>query len=209
MNIEKFGEDYYLRGKETGVSNYQNYRWLGEETIKLASMFKKVMNIRQGQFVLDFGAARGFLTHALRLLEVNAFGYDISKWANDNCHPEVRPYMEKNIRTFYDHIISKDCLEHCESLEEVLKQLFFACQLSCLFIVPLCHENGGSYIAPPDNQDATHINRFTFSKWTEILSNFAGENWIVLSTLHIPVLKLNSELYPGSTGFYYCRRING
>ena len=35
--MNDYTEDYYLRGKELGISNYENYRWIPELTKLLST----------------------------------------------------------------------------------------------------------------------------------------------------------------------------
>lgn len=78
---EVFNEDYFERGVETGVSAYKNYRWLPHYSLPAANSIKKIY----GEVTfLDFGCAKGYLVKALRLLGLDAYGYDVSKYAVEN-----------------------------------------------------------------------------------------------------------------------------
>ena len=71
---------------------------------------------------VDYGCAKGFLVHALRLLGSNAWGEDISEYAVENCHPSVKDYVSLPNDNTYDLLICKDVLEHIE--EEDILQFF-------------------------------------------------------------------------------------
>jgi SAM-dependent methyltransferase len=204
----KFSEDYYLRGVETGLSNYTNYRWLPELTIPMASSLKDFMNIKDGETILDYGCARGYLVKALRSLNVEAYGCDISEWAIHNCDPQVADFVGFSFdkEDGYDHIFCKDVLEHVpqEELDCLLPKLFKAANRSCFFIVPLAIVEGGSYIFPNDEKDITHIHRKTLGGWVSLLQQYADEFMVITS--NVPKLKPCVKDYPGSAGFIYCGR---
>lgn len=210
---EKFDENYYMRGEETGVSNYTNYRWLPELTIPMALYLKKFLNIEEGETLLDFGCGRGYLVKALRMLDVVAFGQDISNWAIENCDPDNRAFLYGHYYPYhqfnYDHLFSKDVLEHIEIKELKLKlnQLLINTLKSALFIVPLAEVDGGKYIYPNDELDTTHVLRYTLDTWMQLVQEQCNENFIVFGSYNIPILKKSIEKYPKSAGFIYCTRI--
>ena len=63
---------------------------------------------------VDYGCAKGFLVHALRIIGCDAYGEDISEYAVTNCHPEVEEYISLPNEKKYDLLICKDVLEHIE-----------------------------------------------------------------------------------------------
>lgn len=207
---ERFDEAYYLRGPETGVSNYSNYRWLPELTVPMACVLKRFLGATAGERLLDFGCARGYMVKALRLLQIDATGVDVSSWAITNCDPDVKEFVGHAFDEApgsYEHIFCKDVLEHIpeESLLELLPRLFRACRRSALFIVPLAAQEGGAYLYPGDEKDATHIHRKTLDGWRALLQAHA-KNFVIMGTTDLPVLKMSAQTYPGSAGFLYCRR---
>ena len=80
----EFDENYYENGVITGKSCYVNYRWMPELTIKMAHSIIKYLNLNSNVKVLDYGCAKGFLVRALRLLDIDAYGCDISEYAINN-----------------------------------------------------------------------------------------------------------------------------
>lgn len=205
-----FDENYYIRGAEKGVSNYTNYRWMPEATIPMAMMAKKVVGIDNGDTLLDFGAARGYFVKAMRSIGVTAYGFDISKWAVENAHPDVKDYITDNtshLLDVYDHVWSKDVLEHIptEDLLPIIHDLFKRARKSVFIIVPLTEEFGGRYISPNDEKDITHVQRLPMREWLQRIQSVAPPNWSVWGSYKIPVLKQASELYPNSTGFISCK----
>jgi len=204
----KFSEDYYLRGVETGLSNYTNYRWLPDLTIPMANTLKDFLKISDDESILDYGCARGYLVKALRTIGVEAYGCDISNWAIENCDPEVSDYVGFSFdkEGGYDHVFCKDVLEHIpqEDLDVLLPKLFTVAKKACLFIVPLAIVEGGSYIFPNDEKDATHIHRKTLGGWVSLLQKHS--DGFMVMTSNVPKLKPCVNDYPGSAGFIYCGR---
>lgn len=78
---------------------------------------KRIRSDIQPGTVLDAGCALGFLVEALRKLDVQAFGVDVSEYAIQNVHPTIRPYcwtgsIADPLPQRYDLIISIEVLEH-------------------------------------------------------------------------------------------------
>ena len=76
-----YNRDYYESGIENGISGYRNYRWMPELTIRMAHCLIQDLSIDKSHSVLDYGCAKGFLVKALRLLDIDAFGLDVSEYA--------------------------------------------------------------------------------------------------------------------------------
>ena len=88
--------------------------------------------------ICEYGCAKGFLVHALRIIGCKAFGEDISDYAISHCHPEVKDYVSAPNANRYDLLICKDVLEHVEvddmpsvlqSFKKKSNQFFFAVPL--------------------------------------------------------------------------------
>lgn len=208
---ELFGENYYMNGIESGLSNYVSYKWMPELTLLMAKSFIEIFGVGQQSIVLDFGCARGFFVKALREHRVRAFGVDISKWAIKNCDKDVVDYVYNKLEDCpysFDYVFSKDVLEHIpiEELTKTLESLFSVCSEALVFIVPLAKSEGGEYIYPNDELDKTHIHRKTLQGWVDLIEPFAKDFTIFVSN-RIPILKKASEQYPGSTGIIYCKKI--
>lgn len=216
-----YTEDYFLRGKETGVSNYTDYRWLPELTGKMAYHLNNYFEQWDPGHhfdisVLDFGCARGYMVKALRDRSIQAFGYDISEWAIKNCHPDVAPFVSNKLGLYngtdvfkYDWIYSKDVLEHLkgDELEMTIPLLLSMAGVGVFVIVPLAHQFNGQYRNQKDELDATHVTRGTLDDWVYMFTKFAKEEFIVSGSHHIPGLKPSSLEVLGSCGFITCKRI--
>ena len=92
MNSRKFDKDYFENGIKTRVSLYENFRWMPWISLPFANLIKELY---PNKSVLDYGCAKGFIVYALRLLNVEAYGYDPSKYAIDNCKEEVRKFAPR------------------------------------------------------------------------------------------------------------------
>lgn len=216
---EKFDADYFLNGPSTGKSNYCDYHWMGDVTLAYAIYLRRHLGIKDGESVLDVGAARGYLVKALRMAGLPATGYDISRWAVENCDPDVRGFVSNELSAnpmSVDWIHMKDVAEHIQErdLLEMLPRLYRASRRGCFFIVPLAEPCGGDYIYPPDNMDSTHVMKLGMISWMRLFKGVADaiesettELFTVSASLHMHGLKRASVEYPGSTGFFTIKRV--
>lgn len=158
MNADFFDRDYYERGIESRKSCYQNYRWIPELTVPMVMTMIDLLNIKRGDSVLDVGCAKGFVVKAFRMLNRNAWGVDISKYAIENADPAVKEYcyltgtgiVEK---LNYDFCIAKDVLEHVP-YEEINSVLSGIKAKNLFVVVPLGEDK--KYFAPANDFDLSH-----------------------------------------------------
>lgn len=213
MDTTHYDADYYLRGKETGKSNYQDYRWCPDLTLPMADHLKRILHIKDGNTVYDVGCARGFLVKALRMRGVMASGYDTSEWAIQNADPEIRPYVSTCLnapKLGWDHIIMKDVAEHVplHDLQQLLGKLVASARKNLLLIVPLSYQRGGPYIRDEDNSDPSHIHAWTLPDWISLLEEFVPPSTgFVTGSWHYPGLKPASSEVPKSCGFIQFTRV--
>jgi 2-polyprenyl-3-methyl-5-hydroxy-6-metoxy-1,4-benzoquinol methylase len=161
-----FDEKYFEDGVRSRVSAYENYRWMPERTIREAS---SIINNIKFDTVLDYGCAKGFMVHALRLLGKEAYGADVSEYAVENCHPKVKEYLQviettEQLTGGWDLIIAKDVLEHIpkDLIPSVLSELRRRCKT--LFVaVPL--GDGKRYRIREYEMDVTHVVREPEEWW--------------------------------------------
>ncbi len=202
---DKYNEDYYLRGITLRISNYEDYRWLEERTMEMAKRIIEVLGIKEGDTLLDYGAARGFTVKALHRLGVDAWGYDVSEWAVANCDPEVKHRVHTTIKhQAYDFIWMKDLAEHLtiKELEVMFMEMFPRFRKKMIVIVPLAKTYEGDYVRQEDNADITHVIRWTLKEWMKFIADFAKDDSITVSgSWHIPGLKPTSFSHPKSCGF--------
>jgi len=112
--------------------------------------------------VLDAGCAWGFLVEAFRKRNVEAYGVDVSEYAIQNVHPEMKPYcwVGSATETFpqkYDLITCIEVLEHMPQLEAEKA------------IENLCvHANEIVFSSTPfDYKEVTHFNVHDPEYWAE------------------------------------------
>ena len=209
MDSSVFDEDYFIRGKSSGKSLYENYTWLPDLTIPMACAMVRHLGIESDDTILDFGCARGYLVRAFRELGYHAWGYDISQWALENADPKIKEYLIRNestlVKNTFDWVIAKDVLEHVDSeeLDEVVDTLKIA-NKGVFVIVPLAH--GKKYDIPEYELDVTHIHRHPLSWW---VSRFLETGWIVEASYRVRGVKDN-YWRPGfeeGNGFITCYQI--
>lgn len=174
VSRNQYDRDYFECGIPTKKSMYTNYRWLPELTITLAYRIIKTAGIKDHETILDYGSAKGYLVYALRILDFEAYGCDISEYAISKTHEEVKDYNklidnENNLVPFeqtFDWIISKDVLEHIpyEKIDYVLTH-FTQKTKKCFLTIPLA-ENKKYYISDYES-DVTHIIRENALWWKE------------------------------------------
>lgn len=175
MNEEKYNEDYFIRGLETKTSLYSNYRWIPELTIPLAYRMIKGLEIKETDKVLDFGCAMGYLVKAFRLLGIDAWGYDISKYAIDNAPVDIQDYMfhsEAWRSRRWDWIICKDVLEHIpyNQIDSVIKGIR-SCAYNIFVVVPRAASGNMCYVEPLYELDKTHIIREDVVWWGNLFQS--------------------------------------
>lgn len=176
-----FDRDYFEDGIATGKSCYINYHWMPELTIKMAHRLIKHLGLEEGDRILDYGCAKGFLVKALRILDIDAFGCDISDYAIGKVDPEVRHVcrLMKNSKAIpfkqkFDWIISKDVLEHIKEndLDVFLKKSRSVAD-RMFHVIPLANKQG-NFIIPEYELDRTHILRKDLEWWTK---KFESLDW--------------------------------
>jgi SAM-dependent methyltransferase len=205
MESEFYDAEYYLTGPTSGKSNYVDYSWKPDLTLPMADWLKRVLHIKDGDTVLDFGCARGYLVKALRMRGVNAFGYDSSEWAIQNCDEGVKGYVSNALPDErFDHIIAKDVFEHIRigDLTPILATLVEAMRKSMLIIVPLIGEDG-DYLRHEDRSDPSHAIRWGLQDWLDFAHRWFGyqSDLIIAGSWHYPGLKPASSEVPKSCGF--------
>lgn len=174
MNNSQFDKEYYERGVEAGVSGYQNYRWMPERVFPFANYLKQLVGTSSLRprlpTALDFGCAKGFLVKALRLLGVDARGYDISEYAIQNCDPAVKDFVSATPDGLglRDLVVSKDTLEHIpyDKIQFIMNQLSILTGEVCVIVVPL--GNGKTYRIREYELDKTHVIREDEEWWINV-----------------------------------------
>ena len=178
---EFYDRAYYESGPQTGKSLYQNYRWIPELTIPLAHHIVSYTDIHTSRTIMDFGCAKGYLVHALRLLGRQAFGVDISGYAISQAPKEVNGHV-REIEPYTDNfkecdlLLAKDILEHIpyDHIVDQMNVLRSRCHY-IFAIIPLA-ENG-KYIIPAYELDKSHFIREDKDWWIKIFQDAGFKNF--------------------------------
>lgn len=201
---ETFDADYFLRGPETGKSNYRDYRFLPELTVPACRKVAEYLGMNGEDSIIDIGCARGFYVRGWRELGYRAFGYDISKWAIENCDPKVREWVSNEFpKRAFDWANLKDFAEHVpfQELSKLVESLNDKITKGMLFIVPLSARTGDPYVRAEDELDSTHLNRWTLTDWAEFLEVNAPD-FNVNASYNIHGIKSASSQVRHSCGFF-------
>lgn len=201
--MNQFGEDYFLRGPASGLSNYVAYSWRPELTIPACRKIMHYLGARTYDSLLEIGCARGFYTKAMRLLCYRAYGFDISEWAIANCDPDVTEFVSNEYpKRSFDWAFAKDTFEHLtlSDLAATMGTLNNQITKGMLFIVPLAEEIGGRYVRTEDEKDVTHVIRWTLDYWIKFMEDNAPD-FNVNGSYCISGIKPAASLVPHSTGF--------
>lgn len=208
-----YDEDYFECGIESGKSLYTNYRWIPELTIPLAHVIIEELGISRTDNVLDFGCAKGFLVKAFRLLYVNAYGCDTSRYAIGESPEDVRDRVilvkldcsvPKSPASdgVWDWVIAKDVLEHFDEVDLpiIVTELSKSCR-QLFAIIPLGHE--GKFNVPAYDRDVTHKTRESLTRWADL---FAANGFNVLwSRYKVDHIKQNWSKWEDGNGFFRLR----
>ena len=223
-----YTEDYFLRGKASGLSLYEDYRWLPDLTLPMVRRIIDHLGIQKEDRILDFGCSRGYVVKAFRHLGYAAHGIDISDWAITNCDPDVKDFVSlaREPREDYDWIIAKDVLEHIEpnlamvtperpfTTGETINKLCAHARKGIFIVVPLSESDWTRYVVPEYEKDVTHVVRWTLPRWVEECSNYCGVDydgsrakWEIDSRYLIEGIKENYAQWEKGNGFITARRI--
>lgn len=210
----QFDEDYFMRGKESGKSLYENYRWLPDLTIPMARTIASHLGMSPGDRVLDFGCSRGYLVRALVGLGYDAYGVDISDWAIANCDETVLGRVHVAGSEFKglmqcDWIISKDVMEHLTP-EDANHRLFSfsrSARRGVFIVVPLSDGFESSYVVPEYEQDVTHKIRWPMQVWAAECIGAFGPKYEVSARYRIKGIKDNYSQFDRGNGFITIRKI--
>jgi cyclopropane fatty-acyl-phospholipid synthase-like methyltransferase len=208
MKIKKsfYNSDYFERGLSSKKSCYLNYSWMPELTIPMASKMIRYLNISEDDKILDFGCSKGYLVKAFRLLDINAYGVDISSYAIDNCDKNTKKFCKiidndnkKNpFKINFDWIISKDVLEHL-TVQQISNFLKNYTSKRMLHVIPLGDKN--KFRIKEYHLDKSHLQMNNEDWWADI---FLKNGWKVKNfTYKVKGIKDNwFDAHPKGNGFF-------
>lgn len=210
ISTDQYDADYFLRGRETGKSLYQDYRWMPDLTIPMVNRMIDYLGIEKTDTILDFGCARGYVVRAFQEMGYTAFGYDTSEWAIKNADELVADCVtnvpEVAFNSLYDWVIAKDVLEHIEFVHLTVEDLMKTARKGVFVVVPLSDFDGTRYVIPDYEKDRTHVQRLPLVSW---LRKFVREDWEVTASYRVPGIKDNwyQRGYERGNGFITARRV--
>jgi len=197
-NID-YNEDYYEHGVSKGISGYMHYRWMPEMTLRMAHHMIQTLGLKPSDVVLDFGCAKGFLVHAMRILDIPCFGVDISEYAISRAPAEVRDFCKQIMsiedmidnKAPYDWIVSKDVLEHLHEPEiDCFLEVAYRSSKKLFIAVPLGGDDtSGKFIIPSYDLDKTHVTVKSFSWWQHKCEHFGWQ--VMAAGYSFPGMKEN------------------
>jgi hypothetical protein len=202
---EKYDEDYFEHGVEKRISGYTDYHFRPEYVFPIANWIKQELYPVN---VLDYGCAKGYLVKALRLLDIEAYGYDISEYAIKTCDPDVKDFVS-NIFEFpqFDLVIAKDILEHVDKkdLPQVLKDINSVTHTfgQLLAIIPLGDD--GKFRIREYEMDITHVTKEDEEFWIKEFNKagFRCDKFYY----RVEGIKDNWSQYPYGNGIFILEKI--
>ena len=207
-----YDSDYFMRGRETGKSLYEDYRWLPEATLSMVAQVIGHLRIAHDDTVLDFGCARGYVVKAFREMGYDARGVDVSEWAIRNADENTKPYLQRTTDApalgehEFDWVIAKDVLEHIEEVRTTIDTLMKCAKKGVFVVVPLSLSDGQPYVILPYEKDVTHFWRLTLPTWAAM---FMRPGWTVEASYRVPGIKGHwyKEGWEWGNGFIVARRV--
>ncbi len=202
-----FDEAYFERGLETGKSYYTRFRWMPCRSFREALAIVDALGLDEKSRVLDVGCAKGFLVRALRALEIQADGCDISGYALSQSNgwswrcDSLREWaLRKNM---YTHAFLKDVLEH--GTEEQIATTLRAIRMVApvlMAVVPL--GDTGKYRIPEYHLDVSHIMAENENWWRRA---FSEAGWAVhREAEHVPGIKDNWRHHARGNRVFFLER---
>ena len=128
---------------------------------------KRIIEQFEPKKVLDAGCAWGFLVEAFRNRGVEAFGVDISEYAIQNVHPDIKPYcwlgsITEPFPENYDLITCIEVLEHLPRAEAEKAIENFCTHANEIVLSS----------TPFEYKDVTHINIHDPEYWAEQFARY-------------------------------------
>lgn len=186
----QFDETYFERGRSTGVSMYEGYRWMPERSLVEAHWFVVHAGVSRSDKIIDYGCAKGFFVKAMRLLGYSAWGYDTSTYAIGQAEIEAVPYVSTEVwPTRFDAGFCKDVLEHCETIACLNAQLKIMRTLSTRWLIVVPTGKNGRFDIGIYGKDVTHHLKLTACRWGREIER-AGLK-IASTSLWVPGIKEN------------------
>lgn len=176
-----FDEKYYTPRHQGGTGDCMlPYTWENqkEASMKIAHQLNGLFDL-QGKKILDIGCGFGFTIKALLSMGFDAHGIDISRYAIENCEPEVKDRVSvcdarKLLNVYpansFDVIYSSSTLEHIP-LDQISPVILNMCVCSKEWIyleVPISLGLKNE----PDKTDPSHMTFMNPSWWIKLFLRY-------------------------------------
>ena len=128
----KFDKEFWDGERKYG---YGGYKYIPGRWSDVADQLIKTYNLSKGSKVLDVGCGKGYLLKELnsKINGLQIYGFDISKYAIENSHPEVKKYLYvdkaqsklKYEDNYFDLVFSLGTLHNLEifDLKKAVKEI--------------------------------------------------------------------------------------
>merc|ERR1739848_265626 len=93
--MHQFTKDYYEDGIRKHMSGYEEHKWMPTRSIPEALDIKDKFDFKT---CVDYGCAKGFLVHALRILGCDAYGEHIDEV---NIPDVLEKFLRKSNQFFF------------------------------------------------------------------------------------------------------------
>ena len=203
LDMHQFTKDYYEDGVRKHISGYEDYKWMPTRSIPEALDIQSNFEFKT---CVDYGCAKGFLVNALRIVGCDAWGEDISEYAVENCHPNVRDYVSLPNDKVYDLLICKDVLEHVE-VEDIpsVLQNFKKKSKQFFFVIPL--GDNDRFRIREYEVDITHVTKKDEEWWIKMFES-QGMELVKFSYSLGSIKEKWIEPYPHGNGFFILRDVS-
>jgi predicted TPR repeat methyltransferase len=203
LDMHQFTKDYYEDGVRKHISGYEDYKWMPTRSIPEALDIQSNFEFKT---CVDYGCAKGFLVNALRIVGCDAWGEDISEYAVENCHPNVRDYVSLPNDKEYDLLICKDVLEHIE-VEDIpsVLQKFKKKSKQFFFVIPLGDDD--RFRIREYEVDITHVTKKDEEWWIRMFES-QGMELVKFSYSLGSIKEKWIEPYPHGNGFFILRDVS-
>jgi predicted TPR repeat methyltransferase len=203
LDMHQFTKDYYEDGVRKHISGYEDYKWMPTRSIPEALDIQSNFEFKT---CVDYGCAKGFLVNALRIVGCDAWGEDISEYAVENCHPNVRDYVSLPNDKTYDLLICKDVLEHVE-VEDIpsVLQKFKKKSKQFFFVIPLGDDD--RFRIREYEVDITHVTKKDEEWWIKMFES-QGMELVKFSYSLGSIKEKWIEPYPHGNGFFILRDVS-
>ena len=203
LDMHQFTKDYYEDGVRKHISGYEDYKWMPTRSIPEALDIQSNFEFKT---CVDYGCAKGFLVNALRIVGCDAWGEDISEYAVENCHPNVRDYVSLPNDKEYDLLICKDVLEHIE-VEDIpsVLQKFKKKSKQFFFVIPLGDDD--RFRIREYEVDITHVTKKDEEWWIKMFES-QGLELVKFSYSLGSIKEKWIEPYPHGNGFFILKDVS-